>query len=99
MRYEVTLRCCGPNLENAATVVRDILDGFKERPWHENVRLEWTGECLVLRVENDFDDDGNALQDEFSDELSGATAADWQGNLQIVAVRILRARGIAHFQP
>jgi hypothetical protein len=58
----------------------DIEEGFKERPWHENVSCRWDGESLWLEAENDYDSDGKALLDEFWDEVMANI--NWEGPIR-----------------
>ena len=47
----------------------DITEEFAHRPWHQNVRCPWDGEILRLEADNDYDENGLALSDEFSDAI------------------------------
>ena len=55
------------------------------RRWHKNVRRTWDGSCLVLEAENDYDSNGLALVDEFSDCLC-AYLQPFDGAIGIVSV-------------
>lgn len=62
--------CCkGLSSDEGAQAPKDILEEFSHRPWHTNVRCEWDGASLWLETENDYDPDGLALLDEFSDAI------------------------------
>jgi predicted cupin superfamily sugar epimerase len=62
--------------QNAAT---DIAEEFTHRPWHQNIRCEWDGSVLILQAENDWDKEGKALLDEFSDAISACIAEPFNG--------------------
>ena len=61
--------CKGLSHDEGAPAPEDILEEFVHRPWHKNVRCEWDGVSLWLEAENDFDANGMALLDEFSDAV------------------------------
>jgi hypothetical protein len=54
------------------------------------VSCEWNGSELVLQAENDFDKNGLALLDEFSDAIAACIAGGFDGELEI---RSVTARG------
>jgi hypothetical protein len=60
--------------------------GAHIRPWHQNVRCEWDGSRLMLQAENDFDSNGLALLDEFSDAISASIADGFDGGIEVVSV-------------
>jgi len=47
----------------------DIAEEFTHRPWHQNVNCSRDGRDLILTAENDYDEKGLALLDEFSDAV------------------------------
>lgn len=49
--------------------ITDIADEFDSRPWHRNVSCRWDKDRIVLEAESDYDSDGQALLDEFSDAI------------------------------
>ncbi|HEX5222113.1 MAG TPA: hypothetical protein VFZ59_21300 [Verrucomicrobiae bacterium] len=66
--FRVTLICEGLPTNVGEVAARDITNDFMEhRPWHKRVSCEWDGARLILRAENDFDENGNATRDEFDD--------------------------------
>ena len=85
--YRITLAsaCTTPNAGPAAAVA--ISAEFRHRPWHQNVSCIWDGARVVLRAANDFDENGLALMDEFSDSISicvsGADLLD--GTIEVVS--------------
>jgi hypothetical protein len=84
--FRVTLICEGlpPELGPEAEIA--VAEEFARRPWHQNVRCTWTGNILVLAADNDFDRDGNALADEFSDAVAACTAATFGYRIRIDGV-------------
>jgi len=85
-RYRIRLRCAGLRENEVSVAPKDILEGFSHRPWHKNVSSHWDGTYLWLEAENDYDPDGRALWDEFSDEVTANV--NWTGpiNISIVSV-------------
>jgi hypothetical protein len=85
--FRVTLICEDVPLSEGAQAAIDITENFVlHRPHHTSALCTWTGSALVLVVENDFDDNGLATQDEFSDEISGAVASGFDGDLKVLSV-------------
>jgi hypothetical protein len=85
-RYRLVLECDGVPSDPGAQGAVDITKGFAKRRWHRNARCNWDGKSLSLTVENDFDPDGRALMDEFSDEISACIRGGFGGDLRIVSV-------------
>jgi len=50
------------------------------------VQCEWDGSQLILQAENDFDSDGLALLNEFSDAISAYIQDGFDGDIDIVSV-------------
>ena len=91
--YRITMRAGGVSPEIGATVARDIEDEFREyRPWHKQVTCSFSDGILTLVATNDFDREGLALSDEFSDCLSayvpmGKITGD--GPLEVIKVDVV----------
>jgi hypothetical protein len=49
-------------------------------------KCEWDGSQLILRADNDFDESGLALRDEFSDAISACIRDGFDGDIIIVSV-------------
>jgi hypothetical protein len=79
------LACDGVPTHTGAAGARDIAEEFTHRPWHKNVKCDWDGVRLVLQADNDFDSDGLALRDEFSDAISACIREPFDGNIEIVS--------------
>ena len=84
--YRITLACKGVRAQDGTAGALDITEGFMHRPWHRNVRCEWDGSQLVLRAENDFDADGRALLEEFSDEISACIKEPFDGDIEVLSI-------------
>ena len=85
--FRIVLTCYGvpPSVANEAAV--DITVEFAEnRFWHKNVSCQWDGTRLIVQAENDFDSDGLALMDEFSDCLSAYMAEPFDGDIKVESV-------------
>lgn len=84
--YRIVLACKGVPADVGAVAARDITEEFTHRPWHKNVRCEWDGSRLVLQADNDFDSDGLALLDEFSDAIAATIKDGFGGSIDVVSV-------------
>jgi hypothetical protein len=84
--YRILLACSGVRAEDADAGARDIKKEFVCRPWRQNVLCEWDGSRLMLYAENDFDSNGCALLDEFSDAISACIKECFDGDVEIVSV-------------
>ena len=67
--FKITVSCQGVSEPAASVGLADILSEFATRPWHQNVSCRWDKERIVLEAENDYDSNGQALLDEFSDAI------------------------------
>jgi len=82
--YRIVLTCSGVPIDEGAEAASDITNGFRvHRAWHNNVSCQWDGAQLILQAENDFDSQGLALQDEFSDCLSAYIVKPFDGQICI----------------
>jgi hypothetical protein len=73
-RYRISLFCGGVPVDAEAQAAIDITEEFTHHPWHENAECGWDGASLLLSAENDFDAEGLALMDEFSDAIAACIA-------------------------
>lgn len=88
--FKITMRAGGVDVDVGPTAAEDIQSEFRQhRPWHERVTCTFANGTLTLVAFNDFDSDGLALSDEFSDCLSAyiplGKRSD-EGVFEIVAV-------------
>jgi len=83
------LACTGVPAVAGAVGARDISEEFTHRSRHENATCTWDGSRLILQAENDFDSDGLALRDEFSDAISACIAEPFDGDINVVSITVL----------
>jgi hypothetical protein len=85
--YRIVLACKG--VPAGAAVAPDITEEFTHRPWHQNVSCEWDGSQLILRADNEFDANGLALIDEFSDAIAASIKDGFDGGIDVVSVSLV----------
>jgi hypothetical protein len=85
-RYHATLACGGLTDAEAANAPADIVEEFRHRPLHQNVKCRWDGRLLWLEADNDYDGDGRALLDEFGDAVVACVNAGGTIHFEIVSV-------------
>jgi len=85
--YRVVLHCDGIPIGSGLQAAIDITEEFTHRPWHRNVVCTWDGgrQILVLQADNDFDENGLALMDEFSDAISACIKDAGDGNIRLAS--------------
>ena len=85
--YKLLLSCSGVPLSSGPAAATDITREFAEhRPWYRNVRCTFDGTKLLLEAESDVDDDGLALNDEFSDCLAAYIREPFDGDIRVESV-------------
>ena len=85
--YRVVLACHEIPESAGAEAATDITTEFAEHhPWHSNVTCTWVGSRLILQADNDFDSDGLALMDEFSDAISAYIAEPFDGEIKVESI-------------
>ena len=90
--FRIILSCNGVPPSVASEAALDIATEFTEhRPWHRNVSCRWTGSHLILQAENDFDSEGLALMDEFSDCLSVHIVELFDGTIKLESLTVLES--------
>lgn len=83
--YRIQLVCSGVPSDDGERAAKDITQEFAEqRPHHQNVVCVFEDGQLFLTAENDFDADGKALIDEFSDEITNCIATPFDGRISLV---------------
>lgn len=91
--FRVILACHGVPEAAGADAADDIAREFLEhRTWHQNVKCSWDGTLLILQADNDVDESGLALLDEFSDCIAAYIEA-FDGKLEVVSVTSLASHG------
>ena len=88
-RYRIVLACDGIPDDRGVQAATDVAEEFTHRPWHENVECQWGDGVLLLSAENDYDPEGLALMDEFSDAISACLAADFGYSIRLVSATSL----------
>jgi hypothetical protein len=97
--FKLKLVCEGvPNHLGSEAAV-DITEEFTHRPWHQNVICSWDGSSLILEAENDFDLDGLALQDEFSDAICACITPGFDGSIKVLSVTHLQGQDDSEVYP
>ena len=71
--FRIVLTCDGVPKNLGAQAASDIAAEFTHRPWHMNVECHWDGQRITFRADNEFDSNGEALADEFSDAVVACT--------------------------
>ncbi len=85
--YTVTLTCTGIPSAAGPQAALDITAEFRERrTWHQNVQCTWDGSRLLLQAQSDFDSNGLALQDEFSDCIAAYIAEPFYGEIKVLSI-------------
>jgi hypothetical protein len=84
-RYRVVLACDGIPDSQGLQAAADVAVEFTHRPWHEKVVCKWHDGSLFLSAENDYDPEGLALIDEFSDAISACTPPDFGYSIRLVS--------------
>ena len=86
--FRIVLECDagGLSAEIGEQAAIDIAEEFGHRPWHTNVRCAWDSPCMRLEAENDYDNQGLAIRDEFSDALAACVAMYERVDIRIVSI-------------
>ncbi|MBL9161937.1 MAG: hypothetical protein JNL18_04255 [Planctomycetaceae bacterium] len=85
--YRIVLACHGIPAEIGPEAAADITAEFRQhRQWHENVACTWGEGRLLLQAQNDYDERGLALSDEFSDCICACTPATFAYRIEVESV-------------
>lgn len=85
--YRIVLACHGVPKGAGAEAATDIEAEFAQhRQWHHNVQCRWDGSKLVLEAQNNYDSNGLALQDEFSDCISAYISEAFDGSITVESI-------------
>jgi len=87
--YKITLSCTGIPEAVGVEAASEVTEEFSHRPWHRSVRCSWDGARLLLLAENDYDVDGLALSDEFSDAIAACVVGDFGYSINIESVSVI----------
>lgn len=64
----------------------DIREEFGNRQWHHVIDIRWLGQTLLLTAENDYDSNGEALADDFSDTIAAYAPGTPGYSVRVVSV-------------
>jgi hypothetical protein len=84
--FKIKLICEGVPASVGQTAALDITDEFAHRPHHTHAVCSWNGSSLLLELENDFDENGLASMDEFSDAIAACIAESFDGNIRVASI-------------
>lgn len=90
LMFHVVLECEGIHPEEGDQAATDITEEFSKSPWHHNPKCTWDGTTLRLEVDTDFDSQGLALRDEFSDAIVACVVNAEYTNMRVVSVAEVR---------
>ena len=92
MIYHAILACEGLTEVEGATAPPVIVEEFSHRPWHQNVSCKWVNGMLQIEADNDYDNDGKALLDEFGDAVIACVKVSGDIRFKIVSVQRISAK-------
>ncbi len=87
--FTIKLVCRGIPKELGPRVATNITEEFRFCSCYENAICRWREDALQLEATSDFDCDGRALAEEFSEAISACVAEPFDGAIlveQIVQV-------------
>ena len=84
--FRTTVSCEGIAPEKWPEALSDVREEFISRHWHRIIEIRWSGQRLLLTVENDYDANGEALADEFSDTIAAYAPGTPGYSVRIVSV-------------
>ncbi len=87
--FRIVLECdtAALSAEIGEQAAIDITKEFAHRPWHTNTRCTWDKPYIRLEAQNDYDNQGLATCDEFSDALAACVAMyERLGDIRIVSI-------------
>ncbi len=87
--FRVTVKCERIPAATWPDAVEDVRTEFKERSWHSVVDVHWSGDTLFLTTVNNYDNDGEALADEFSDTVAAYAPGTPGYRVSLVSVEVV----------
>jgi hypothetical protein len=84
--FRITVSCDGIPPGEWPEAISDVREEFSSREWHHVFDIRWLGQALLLTVENDYDANGEALADEFSDTIAAYAPGTPGYSVRIVSV-------------
>jgi hypothetical protein len=85
-KFRIVLVCTGVPANLGEQGASDITEEFTHRQWHQEVRCDWDGSSLILQAVNDYDEDGKALADEFSDAIAACITGGFNGEINLRSI-------------
>jgi hypothetical protein len=89
--FRVTVKCEGILPTGWPNAVADVAEEFVSRPWQKVIDTLWDGDALVLVADSDYDHDGEALADEFSDTIAAYAPGTPGYRVRILSVSVVGA--------
>ena len=84
--FTIKLICRGIPIDLGPRVATNITEEFRYCSWYENAICLWRGGALQLEATSDFDSDGRALAEEFSEAISACVAEPFDGAILVEQV-------------
>jgi hypothetical protein len=84
--FTIKLVCRGIPKELGPTAATNITEEFRYCSCYGNAICLWRGDTLQLEATSDFDSDGRALAEEFSEAISACVAEPFDGAILIEQV-------------
>jgi hypothetical protein len=89
--FRVSVSCEGILPADWPGAIADVAEEFASRPWQKIADCRWDGSMLILVADNDYDDDGEALADEFSDAIAAYAPGTPMYEVRILSVAVIDA--------
>ena len=87
--YRITVICERIPSASWPDALEDVRNEFKCRPWHCVQDVHWSQDTLFLVAVNDYDEDGEALADEFSDIVAANAPGALGYRVSVISVELL----------
>jgi len=84
--YRITVACLGISPDDWPDAISDVNSEFADRLHHRIMSVNWLGADLVVVAENDYDSDGEAFADEYSDTVAAYAPGTPGYSIRIVSV-------------
>jgi hypothetical protein len=84
--FRIIVSCDGITPEKWPEAMSHVREEFASRHWHRIIDIRWSGQTLLLTAENDYDVNGEALADEFSDTIAAYAPGAPGYSVRIVSV-------------
>ena len=84
--FIIKLICRGIPKELGPKVATNITEEFRYCSWHANAICRWREDALQLEATSEFDSEGRALAEEFSEAISACVAEPFDGAILVEEV-------------